>query len=58
MNETINERVATLEQCQKTTSKDIAEIKNKLLGRPSWAVCVIITFLTTTTTGLLIFILR
>jgi len=26
---------------------DIKEIRNKLLGRPGWAVCIIITMLTT-----------
>ena len=58
MSETINERVATLEQCQKTTAKDIADIKNILLGRPSWVVSLIITTLTTACFSLGVFILN
>ena len=54
---TIAERVATLEQCQRTTARDIADIKLKLLGRPSWSVSVIITLLTTLSVALMVFIL-
>ena len=53
----INERVATLEQAQRTICKDIKEIKNKLLGRPSWAVSVIITLLTTIACSSIIYII-
>lgn len=52
----INERVATLEQAQKTICKDIKEIKNTLLGRPSWAVTIIIAFLTTLSCSSIIYI--
>lgn len=58
------ERLATLESVSKAHDKeigemaaDIKEIKNKLLLRPSWAVLVIITFLSTISTGLAVFVL-
>ncbi len=57
MENKISERVATLEQCQKTMADDIKEIKDKLLGRPSWSVSLVITLLTTLSTSLGIFIL-
>ena len=58
MTETINERVATLEQCQKTMADDISDIKNILLGRPSWIVSFIITLLSTVCCSLGVFILN
>ena len=53
----LNERVATLEQSQKTMCKDIREIKDTLLGRPSWAVSFVITFLSTVSCSLIIYII-
>lgn len=37
---------------------DIREIKDKLLGRPSWAVSIIITVLSTLCVSLIILILK
>lgn len=38
--------------------EDIREIKDKLLGRPSWSVTIIITFLCTLCASLIILILK
>ena len=54
--EKIHERVARLEQGFKTVCDDIKEIKNKLLGRPSWAVTIVLSVLTTLSASLIIFI--
>ena len=59
----ITERVATLEQkCvtqeknNQKMSEDIKDIKDRLLGRPSWIVTIIISSLTTISTSLIVFI--
>jgi len=57
MSEETNERVARLEQGFATMCQDIKEIKNKLLGRPSWSVTVILSILTTLSASLIIFII-
>lgn len=58
----IPERVSALEQgftdmCKtiQTTCDSVDLIKTKLLSRPSWAVTVIITLLTTITCGLIVY---
>jgi len=48
------ERTAKLETGYITICNDIKEIKEKLLGRPSWAVVVIITFLSSLSIGLIV----
>jgi hypothetical protein len=60
---TENERLATLEAkvCQhekliNDMCGDIKDIKDNLLKRPSWAVVVIITLLSTVCTGLIVFV--
>ena len=53
----IGERVARLEQGFETVCQDIKDIKNKLLGRPSWAVTIILSMLTTLSASLIIFII-
>ena len=61
---TIEERMATVENENKnqdsqieSIAKDISEIKEKLLARPSWSVMTIITLLTTVCASLAVFIL-
>jgi len=61
---TIEERMATVENEKKNQDnqielidKDIREIKEKLLARPSWSVMTIITLLTTVCASLAVFIL-
>jgi len=61
---TIEERMATVENENKNQdnqieliAKDIREIKEKLLARPSWSVMTIITLLTTVCASLAVFIL-
>ena len=56
-----NERIATLEQRadehekrQDDMAKDIKDIKDNLLKRPSWATLAIITFLSSACIGLLV----
>ena len=56
-NKDINERVATLEAVVQNICSDIKEIKDKLLGRPSWGVSVVITLLTTICCGLSVYLL-
>jgi hypothetical protein len=51
------ERVATLEEGFKNVCNDIKDIKEKLLGRPSWGVLIIISALTTISTSLAIFVI-
>lgn len=46
-----------LTDLRKEVRMDVAEIKNKLLGRPTWAVTVIITILSTACVGMLILLL-
>lgn len=60
---TLPERVAMLEQAfismsEKMTSAcgSIDKIENKLMGRPSWSVSLLITSLSTILSGLVIFI--
>lgn len=53
----LHERVATLEEGYKNVCQDIKDIKEKLLGRPSWGVLIIISALTTISTSLTIFII-
>jgi hypothetical protein len=60
MKETPETRLIVLEQARKTSDRlietlqqDIKEIKDKLLGRPSWPVTIIITILTAVCVGLL-----
>lgn len=55
----INERVATLEAIVKTFKEDIHDIKiflEKISGRPSWSVSVVITILTTLSCGLIVYL--
>ena len=52
----LGERVASLEEGFTNVCQDIKEIKDKLLGRPSWAVSVIITLLTTLCVGLMVYV--
>ena len=47
---------ANLDCTIKVMEKDIKDIKEKLLDRPSWTVSILITILTTVCTGLLIYI--
>jgi len=61
MTKTIEARVGILESENKNQeteikniSKDIKEIKDVLLKRPSWAVTVIITLLSTICVGLIV----
>lgn len=64
MNEaTLQERVACLETNDKQRcldiidiKTDIRDIKDNLLRRPSWAVSVVITVLSTICVGLIVFI--
>ena len=53
----LGERIARLEQGFETVCQDITEIKNKLLGRPSWSVTVILSLLMTLSTGLIVYII-
>ncbi len=48
-------RFVALEQTAADTKKDIKEIKERLLGRPSWAVCIVITLLSSITFASLTF---
>ena len=52
----LGERVASLEEGFTNVCNDIKDIKDKLLGRPSWAVSVIITLLTTLCVGLMVYV--
>ena len=60
------ERIKTLEKSQEETRisleksnaeiwKVITEIRDKLIGRPSWAVCIIITMLSSITVASITF---
>ena len=60
----ICERLATLEQWKSTAKcdieeikEDIKQIKDKLLKRPSWTVLGIISFLSTLSSALIIYVL-
>jgi len=53
----LGERIAKLETGFTNICDDIKEIKNKLLGRPSWSVSVIITILTTLSGSLVMILL-
>jgi wobble nucleotide-excising tRNase len=64
MTKSIEERVATLESENKNQeteikqmSGDIKEIKDTLLKRPSWAVTIVITILSTLCASLIVGIL-
>ena len=64
MSKTLEERLATVEADNinqgnqiEIMANDIKEIKDKLLGRPSWSVTLIITSLMTICSGLIVFIL-
>ena len=64
MTKTLEERLATVEADNinqgnqiEIMANDIKEIKDKLLGRPSWSVTLIITSLMTICSGLVMFIL-
>lgn len=48
----LEQRVLQLETCQETIQEDIKEIKEKLLGRPSWFVCIVISTLCTISSSL------
>ena len=41
------EQIKELVKCYDVVAKDVKEIKEKLLARPSWAVSIIIAFLST-----------
>ena len=60
----IGERVATLEQFQstqekmnKTMAQDIKDIKEKLLGRPTWSIMLLISGLSTLSGSLIVYLL-
>lgn len=48
--------VESISEGQKSVIEEVHEIKEKLLNRPSWVVLGIISFLSTITTGLIIYI--
>ena len=52
------EKVSTLEREMGETRKDIKAIKDDLLKRPSWTITIIIAFLSSTTVGLLVSLVR
>lgn len=54
----LGERIASLEAGFVNICGDIHEIRNKLLGRPSWAITIIFSFLTTLCASLLLLILK
>ena len=47
----LDKRITSMEDSMNVMAKDIKEIRERLLGRPSWAVCVIITLLSSLTVG-------
>lgn len=47
----LEDRVSRIEKWLGVMSADIKQIRESLLGRPSWAVCVIITILASLTVG-------
>jgi uncharacterized coiled-coil protein SlyX len=64
-NMTDSERIIRLETKIETQEKNICEIfeiireiKNKLLGRPSWAITIIITALSSLSVSLIILLLK
>lgn len=53
----LEHRVCQLEECQKSMQDDIKDIKEKLLGRPSWFVCGLISTLCTISSSLAVAII-
>jgi len=51
---TLKEFKSSTEDCIKIMQSDIQDIKKTLLGRPSWFVVVVITFLSTLSVGCII----
>jgi len=50
--------IENLHDCYEEVKNDVKEIKDKLLKRPSWAVTVIITILSSVCIGLIVNTLR
>lgn len=53
----VEERLGDHDRRLTVTEHAILDIRDKLLGRPSWSVCVIITFLCSTVVGLAVALL-
>ena len=51
---TLKEFKSSAEDCIKIMQLDIQDIKKTLLGRPSWFVVIVITFLSTLSVGCII----
>jgi hypothetical protein len=51
---TLNQFKQNTEECIKSMEADISAIKSTLLGRPSWFVVIVITFLSTLSVGCII----
>jgi hypothetical protein len=49
---TLKEKVHNLELCYVSINNDVKEIKEKLLGRPTYNVLIIISFLSSACVGL------
>ena len=52
------QRIIALERDVSEMKSDIKEIKDRLLGRPTWIVTVLITLLSSACVGLLVTVLR
>jgi len=52
------QRIVALERDVSEMKSDIKEIKDRLLGRPTWIVTVLITILSSACVGLLVTVLR
>ena len=52
------QRIVSLERDMKDMKTDIKDIKDRLLGRPTWFVTIALTFLSSTCVGLLIALMR
>jgi len=52
------QRIVALERDMGEVKQDIRDIKEDLLGRPTWAITVIITFLSSLSVGLIVIMAR
>jgi len=52
------QRIVSLERDMSDIKNDIKDIKDRLLGRPTWVVTCLITILSSTCVGLLIMVIR
>jgi len=52
------QRINALEDITQSLKADIKDIKDRLLGRPTWVITVLFTFLTSACVGLLLTVLR